>query len=60
MRSETLQVDILADDSGSKAYTGKETLQDHFRTLQKPEAKMKTSQHQTMGERLMQWFKGLF
>ena len=49
---DILQVDILADDDGSKAYTGKETLQDHFRTLPKPPP--------SMGERLKQWFGGLF
>ncbi len=38
IKSDTLRVDILADDRGSKAYTGKETLQDYFRTLPKPEA----------------------
>lgn len=55
IKSDTLHVDILADDAGSKAYTGKETLQDHFRTLPKP-----PPPPPSMGERLKQWFDGLF
>jgi hypothetical protein len=53
--SDTLQVDIMADDLGSKAYTGKEILQDHFRTLSKPPPPTLS-----MGERLKQWLDGLF
>lgn len=56
IRSDTLHVDILADDLGSKAYTGKETLQDHFRTLPKP----KPSQWQTSKKGLKQWVQDLF
>jgi hypothetical protein len=56
IRSDTLHVDILADDLGSKAYTGKETIQDRFRTLPKP----KPSQWQTSKKALKQWFLGLF
>jgi hypothetical protein len=52
--SDTLYVDILVDDLGSKAYTGKETLQDHFRTIPKP-----PPSQPSMGERLKQWFDGL-
>ena len=55
IKSDTLHVDILADDAGSKAYTGKETLQDYFRTLPKP-----PPPPPSMGERLKQWFDGLF
>jgi hypothetical protein len=55
IKSDSLHVDILADDAGSKAYTGKETLQDHFRTLPKPPPPLPS-----MGERLKQWFYGLF
>ncbi len=36
IKSDQLQVDLLADDEGSKAYDGKGTLQDYFRTLPKP------------------------
>ena len=55
IKSDTLHVDILADDDGSKAYTGKETLQDHFRTLPKP-----PPSSPSIGERLKRWFDGLF
>lgn len=34
--TETIEVNILADDLGSRAYTGKEILQDHFRVSPKP------------------------
>lgn len=50
--SDSLRVDILADDAGSKAYTGKETLQDHFRTLPKPKP--------APGKGMLQWLKDLF
>jgi len=36
IKSDTLKVDVLVDDEGCFASTGKETLKDHFRELPKP------------------------
>lgn len=53
IKSETIEVNILADDLGSLAYTGKEILQDHFRSVPKPRP--------TLWEKITkstnQWFK---
>lgn len=54
LESDTLQVDFLADDQGSKRYTGKETLPDHFRTLSPPPDKPQSV------ECLKRWFRELF
>jgi len=53
IKNEVLQVDILADDLGSKAYTGKEVLQDYFRTLPAP----KPSRWEKFKNRLGHWLE---
>ena len=57
IRSDTLRVDILADDAGSKANLNRDNVNapDYFRTLPKP-----PPPPPSMGERLKQWFVGLF
>jgi hypothetical protein len=54
IESDILQVDFLADDQGSKRYTGKETLPDYFRTLSPPPEELKPM------EELKRWFRGFF
>ena len=60
LESGELEVDILADDQGSKANLGRDNVnaQDYFRTLTRP--KPTATPSQSMGERLMRWFKELF
>ncbi|WP_040725224.1 hypothetical protein [Thiomicrorhabdus sp. Kp2] len=61
MRSEIFQINIFADDEGSKAYTGKGTLQDYFRTLPKPtEPKQKPLSWEELKEKVTIWFTGWF
>lgn len=57
IKTDTLQVDIIADDLGSKANLNRDNVNapDHFRTLSKP-----PPPPPSMGERLKQWFDGLF
>jgi hypothetical protein len=57
VKSDTLHVDIVADDLGSKANLNRDNVnaQDHFRTLPEPQPPLPS-----MGERLKQWFGGLF
>ena len=64
MKNETFQINILADDEGSKAYTGKETLQDYFRTLPQPPERSETKQKPLswgeLKEKVASWFSGWF
>lgn len=64
MKSEIFKINIMADDKGSKAYTGKETLQDYFRTLPKPpersEPKQKPLSWGELKKKVTSWFSGWF
>jgi hypothetical protein len=58
IKTDTLHVDILADDAGSKANLNRDNVnaQDSFRTLPIPKA----PQGQTSGKSLLKWLKDLF